>query len=240
MRRAKGCAMDQKETVARLCKIIDNDALIYRIMKRCPYEVLKAISIKRFSPGQVALRRGETCGRFYIVVSGRLAICAISENGKEFTLTTYKRGMFFGELEILEQKPCVSNVRAKTAVKALEVARKDYIKWLEADQNFSQYILHTLCESMYILSETATNNTLYTLKRRICAYLSDNAAVKENRRGVSVTAKEMADLMGVTVRSVNRVFKELRDLDVIEPQSGHIFIKNLSYLQTAKTSPPAG
>lgn len=236
-RRVRGCGME-RTNIAKLCEIIDNDAFIYRIMKRCPYEVLKHIAIRRIPAGRVVLRRGETCDRFYIILSGRLAIYAMSDNGKEFTLTTYQRGMYLGELEILQSKPCVSSVQTVTAVSLLEVARADYLLWLETDQNFSRYILQTLCETMYALSETTTRNSLYTLKRRVYAYLADHAAETNGRRGVPISAKALADLMGVTTRSVNRVLKELKDREVIEPQGRQILIHDIAYLHNAGDCSP--
>jgi len=67
----------------------------------------------RFPAGTEIMREGEMQDRFYIVVSGELAISARAVSG-DVTLHVAKVGECIGELNLLEPGPASATVRAET------------------------------------------------------------------------------------------------------------------------------
>jgi len=64
----------------------------------------------RFPAGVEIIREGEVQDRFYVVVSGELAVVSLSA-GKEVPLTTAKQGECLGEVSLLEPGPASASVR---------------------------------------------------------------------------------------------------------------------------------
>lgn len=216
--------------ITELCEILESDPMIYEMMKQCPYEILKNITIKEYKQGTFVLEQGKQQDFFFIVVSGIFDIYIISENGKKYLMKTYNKGTYIGELEIFDDKPYVSQVEAKSDAKLIEIKRVDFLKWIESDRNFSQYIIKTLCRSTYTLCENVGNNTLYTLKQRICQYLIDNIEKNKSSKNVVLKTDSLGEQMAVTQRSINRVLKQLKEINAIDIKNSSIVVKNYELL----------
>ena len=218
---------------AEVLEIIEKDKKIYDIFKDCPYQILKTAKLRKYDTGEFCLGQGEVHDTFYIIVEGDVDIFVESEQGKKYYLTTYGKGRFIGELELFERNPYMSRVEGRGPVATLEIDREQYIKWLEKDHNFNQYVLRLLCKVTYTTMHKMGENTLYTLKQRICQFLIENTREK-GKRLVVLNAELLSERMGVTTRSVNRVLKELKDKGILETNKSEVIIKDFEQLLKEK------
>lgn len=214
-------------------EVLERDKKIYNILKNCPYEILRSIWLKKYPEGRFNLKQGEIYNTFYILVEGYVDIFVESDQGKKYYISTYGKGRFIGELEMFEQNPYMSRIESRGSVTMLEIGRDNYLKWLERDQNFSQYILRTLCKGTYSSMQKMGINTLYSLKTRICQFLIENANDKGILR-MPLSAELLSGRMAVTPRSVNRVLKELKDKGILEISRANVVIKDYQQLLKEK------
>jgi len=235
-----------KNYVKEISEILEKDPDIYHIMKQCPYEILRNISIRVYKAGEFTLNQGEIHEFMYIVLEGELGISVESEHGKKYYLNTYRKGNYIGELEMFGNFPYISSVEARTDVKLFEIVRDDFVRWVQLDRNLNDYFIRTLCDSTYKLCRNMGANTLYTLKSRICRFLldhgerpsegggkrltgsernaGDKAAAKADT--VAVNSEMLSEYMAVTQRSVNRILKQLKEKEIIEIKKSCIVIKD--------------
>ncbi|HWQ79542.1 MAG TPA: Crp/Fnr family transcriptional regulator [Anaerovoracaceae bacterium] len=218
-----------KNFVLEISEILEKDPVIYNIMKQCPYEILRRISVKEYKANEFVLNQGEVHDHMYIVLEGELGIYVESEQGKKYYLNTYRKGNYIGELEMFGNYPYISSVEARTDVRLLEIDREDFIRWVMLDRNLNEYVIRTLCHSTYVLCSNMGANTLYTLKSRVCRFLLDRS---EEGGKVSINSEMLSEYMAVTQRSVNRILKQLKDNQIIEITRSHITIRNRRKLLT--------
>ena len=83
-------------------------------------------------------------------------------------------------------------------------------------------MIRTLCDNSYQMCLNMGENTLYTLKQRICQYLLRN--MEMDAKFVMISSEVLSQQMAVTTRSVNRVLKQLREQGFIELEKGKISI----------------
>jgi len=215
-----------------ISEILEKDPVVFNIMRQCPYEILRRISVREFKAGEFSLNQGEVHDFMYIVLEGELGIYVESEHGKKYYLNTYRKGNYIGELEMFGNYPYISSVEARTDVTLLEFAREDFIRWLQLDRNLNDYFIRTLCDSTYELCSNMGTNSLYTLKSRICRFLLDHADRRtDDRADVAVSSEMLSEYMAVTQRSVNRILKQLKDSRIIEITKSHIIIRDYRKLQ---------
>lgn len=218
-----------KDSLSEVLELLEKDKCLYEVFKYCPYEVLRNVQLKRYQEGEFYLEQGEIYETFYLIVEGMVDIIVESEQGKKYCLTTYGKGRFIGELEIFGKRPYMSSVAGKGKLVMLEIERADYMKWLSIDSNFSQYVLRMLCDVTYVSMQKMGNNTLYTLKQRICQFLIENTN-ESGQLNDATNAELLSERMGVTVRSVNRILRELKDKNIIETNKSVITINNFEQL----------
>ena len=205
--------------------VIEKEKKIYDIFKDCPYHILRAVKLKKYPAGAFRLEQDEIHDKFYILVDGEVDIFILSDYGKKYYLTTYGKANFIGELELFDRRTYMCQVIGRGSVTTLELDRDSYLDWLENDHNFNQYVLKILCNHTYVSMQKMGKNTLYPLKQRICHFLIEET-VNKGKKSATINVEVLAERMGVTSRSVNRVLKEFKDKDILEISNSKVVIKN--------------
>ncbi|KAL6236886.1 camp-dependent protein kinase regulatory subunit [Aspergillus navahoensis] len=100
-----------------------------------PYERAKiadALDTIKFPAGEYIIKEGDPGDAFYLLESGEAE--AFME-GVEEPVKSYKRGDYFGELALLDDKPRAASVRAKTEVKVAKLGRDGFKRLLGPVEN---------------------------------------------------------------------------------------------------------
>ena len=213
--------------------IIESNSLIKEMLKNCPYDILKRWKLKEYPKGHIVCHQDMKYEYFCIIIEGYANIYLMAENGKKFSQSIYKKGDYFGELEIFDNKPYICSIEALTDLKIISINRKHFLQWIDRDRHFSLYITRTLCDSFYKLSRMAGENTLYSLKYRICNYLLYRL---DSGIEIKVNKEQLSEQFAVTQRSVNRVLQQLKEKGLIEISNNSIFIMNMEGLMEEEKS----
>lgn len=220
--------------IHNIVNIIENDTEIFKILRSCPYEILKQWEIKDYPEGTIICRQGEIYNYFYIIVSGFADIYIMAESGKKYSQAVYTKGDYIGELEIFEEKPYSCSVQALTQVRFLQLKRECFLKWIELDKNINSYVMQTLCRQFYNLSQKAGEDTLYSLKQRVCNHLINSVNEKQKCNGdivVNLQKEQLSEGFAVTQRSINRILQSLKEKNIIDVKNTYILIKDMDGLE---------
>jgi len=83
------------------------------------------VEVVTFKPRQRIYKIGETTGRAYVVVSGRVRVSTVDHDGQEVVIDEPSHGEFFGFASMLEQTPHQSEAHALDDCVCVEVDRED-------------------------------------------------------------------------------------------------------------------
>lgn len=213
--------------------IIEFNGIVKEMLKDCPYDILKRWEVVEYPKDYVVCHQNRKYEYFCIIIQGYANIYLTSENGKKYSQSIYKKGDYFGELEIFDNKPYICSVEALTDLSVIRLHRRHFLKWIGSDRNFCLYITRTLCDNFYELSKVAGENTLYSLRNRVCNYLLYrlNLEAQENMDvEIKVNKEQLSEQFAVTQRSINRVLQQLREKGLIEISNNSIFIVDMEGL----------
>jgi CRP-like cAMP-binding protein len=219
--------------VADIIAMIDNSPRISEIFKHCPYVVLKHLKFKTYPAGNTICHQGERYNDIFFIVEGRINIYFLGQNGKKYSQVFLDSGNFFGEFEIFDQRPYICSAEAFTNVKLLQLESEYFNYWLDIDKNFDLYIIKHLCEHFYRFSAKAGEDTLYTLKSRICKHLISNINQRVQNNSeieVRLDKQDLSNRFGVTTRSTSRILQSLQEQNIIKVKSKSIIINDLDKL----------
>lgn len=212
--------------------LLNDENEIYRlIMLSDPWEK-NQWEVLNYKENDIICKHHEAYPYFYVLIEGELNIYHTSEKGKTYSQSVYKSGNYFGELEIFDKMPYICEIKALSRVKLIRLPKSIFEKWIEADNAITLYLLKSLCCSSYKLSKKAIEDTLYSLKFRICDYLI--LKYKESLLDLndfSISKTLLSERFVVTKRSINRILKELSDENYILVDKGTIKILNLSAIE---------
>ena len=83
------------------------------------------VQVVSFSPRQRIYKIGDTRGKAYVVVSGRIRVSTVDQDQQEVVIDEPTHGEFFGFASMLEQTPHQTEATAVDEAVCLEVARED-------------------------------------------------------------------------------------------------------------------
>lgn len=214
--------------------VIQTNKRIANMLKNCPEETLEKWKITHYPKHKIICHQGEVYDRFYIIVDGLASIFIMAENGKKYIQSIYKKGDYFGELEIFNSHPYICSIEALTELTVMSLEKSHFLNWIKKDKDFLLYLTRTLCNSFYKLSQKAGEDLLYSLKYRICNHLMfcvEKGEKKPFGIKVKIPKKQLSQLLVVTPRSINRILKQLEQREIIEVYNDSIIVKDVERLK---------
>jgi HD-GYP domain-containing protein (c-di-GMP phosphodiesterase class II) len=88
--------------------------------------VARVARLRSFRKGQIVIKENGPADNFFIILSGRVQITKLLENGEQMELSTETKGNFFGEMALLEERRRSASARALESTSLLEVSRNDF------------------------------------------------------------------------------------------------------------------
>lgn len=164
----------------------------------------KGVTLKDYPKGTLLCKQDEQPYKIAIVRNG-FAKCFYSEdNGKDFILEFLGKGEIIGEIEALRNIKCLCNVEAVTDVQVYVFSTSYFKSLLDNNHQFSRILLEELAERIINTSCRAAHQQLYTIKYGLSKLLD-----LQDKQGIKLSKTDMASYLGIEIRSLNRVLKEL-------------------------------
>ncbi len=194
----------------------------------------KAGGIKEFNKNVTIFNQGSLGDTFYIVVSGRVKITLLSEDGKEVIFSILKEGDFFGEMSILD-----SDIRSANAIVIEDAVmfflnRNQFQKLIATNSNIIGKIIKEICTRLRGADQKIGSLAFLNVYGRVISLLQQFAHEQgqKTKKGIKIlnapTHQEIAGMVGASRETVTRVVKLLKDnKTIINYQDREIILKAL-------------
>lgn len=180
---------------------------------------LPGIQQHTFQPGQKLFRQDQKAHHLYFVKQG-IAKCYITEeNSKDYILEFFGEGEVIGELELLTSAPILSTVEAVTELVVYKTDSGFFWQLLETNSAFNKIILKELATRVRQLAIRVSYQQLYPLEYTLLKLLS-----LFSNHELPLSKKDLADYLAISVRSLNRTLKQLREKNFVHTGSLHLHI----------------
>jgi NTE family protein len=110
-------------------------------------DMRRAMSVEHFAPGEVLLRQGDATTRLFLIVSGKVRVL-LGIGGQARAVAQLSRGAWVGETALLTGGVSSTTVVAETEVRALAVARTDFLAVAERDPAIFRELARELAERL--------------------------------------------------------------------------------------------
>lgn len=178
------------------------------------------ISEKKLPQKERIIVQGENISNLYIIKSG-IVKCFITENnGKDYILEFLGEGEIIGELEIFNNSQSLTNVETLTDIEVFKIPNQYFIELLQSNWNLNYLILKELATRVAQTASRASYQQNYPLEYSILKliYLFSVQPLKLNKQ-------DLADYLGITVRSLNRTLLNLQQKGIIEAENLNLIIE---------------
>jgi CRP/FNR family cyclic AMP-dependent transcriptional regulator len=192
--------------------------------------VLARAMVRRIGRGEVIRRRGDPGTGMVVIVSGRVRISLISEDGHEVTLTMLGPGEVLGEMTLLDGGECSADATAQEDCELLMIERTQFLRLLRSNSDLCLHLLAVLFQRLRRTNAALEDIALLDLPTRLgrlLLRLSGDygvAAQHGTRIEVKLSQKDLSSLAGASREKVNRQLRQWEDEGIIGKDAGRLLI----------------
>jgi uncharacterized membrane protein len=129
---------------------------LFALLDKDETEVLASqVEVKTFSPRERIYKMGDAGGRAYVMVTGKVRVSTVDEDGQEVIVDEPSVGEIFGFASMLEQTPHHTNAIALEESTCLEIDRDDIAVLLERKPHAGMDLLTVLGRQFHAAQELA-------------------------------------------------------------------------------------
>jgi CRP/FNR family cyclic AMP-dependent transcriptional regulator len=179
-------------------------------------EAIAKVTITRsYSKDQVIILAEEEGDSLFIIETGQVKVCIVSEDGREVILSMLGEGAVFGELSLLDGKPRSANVIATHDTDLYTVRRSDFLQLIYKVPQIAVGMLAELAVRLRKTDRKIEGLALLDVTSRISETLLQLATEQgsETEDGILLedrpTHQQLANMSGTTRETVSRVLKRL-------------------------------
>jgi CRP/FNR family cyclic AMP-dependent transcriptional regulator len=171
----------------------------------------KLLAVKKFKKNEVILHEEDTSKFMYIILSGKVKVVQITEDGKEILLAIHQAGEFFGEMSFIDGKTSPATIVAAGDCVINIISRDEFYSTILTHKQILYNLLLILCSR---LRESWDKIQLLNLKNaseriKILFYMLSNKYGEKTSKGITLNIKlthqDMAEMSGMARETVTRV-----------------------------------
>lgn len=196
---------------------------------------------RRFDAGAALFHEGEAADRVVLLLSGRVKVATVTEDGKEVMLGVRDPGDLLGEFSALDGNPTSANVVAMEPVDALVLEAETFRTWVAEHPKTAllllEIVLARLRDADRKRVEFSAYDTVGRVARRLCE-LADRFG-KATGDGVEIalplSQDELAAWTGASRVGVSQALKALRERGWVETRRRSITVLDVEALHRRAT-----
>ena len=163
----------------------------------------QSILLRNFHRGHLLIGQGTVTTNVFFIKSGIVKCSFAEDNGKEYILEFLGEGEVLGELEAITKAPAMSSVRAISDLSVYMFDNTSFLDLLRRNGAFNREILELMAVRLTDTALRSARQQLNPLEHNLTQLL---AALEYEK--LPCTKQELADYLGITLRSLNRLLKD--------------------------------
>jgi CRP/FNR family transcriptional regulator, cyclic AMP receptor protein len=191
---------------------------------------LEAIGMERPVPkNSVVINEGDDTDSLYIILKGKAHALRSDESGRQFIVNRFGPCDYFGEMSFFDRSARCATVITKEKCALLILPRKAFFDFAARHPQIYQNMISALLDKLRKATQQIEELAFLDVYGRLTRFLIEN----QNAQGVieeKLTQQELADMVGSSRETVNRIFNELVSGGFITRDMGRIkILKKLPY-----------
>lgn len=157
-------------------------------------------------PGEEIVGQRKRVLSVRIVKSGIVKCYLTEDNGRDFIQEFFGEGEIFGEIEVLNGNPSFCAIASLTETETYKISGDRFGELLQTDKKFNTLILKALASKVHYTAIRHSYHQSHAIEENLLRLK------KQFPRLIDVIAKrDIANYLGVTLRSLNRTINEMRN-----------------------------
>lgn len=174
--------------------------------------------------GEVLLAQGQRADGWYAVLSGLVLLESEAEGNRRSAFIGMPDGEWFGEGSALKNEPRRYNVVALRDTWLLSLPRAAFQRLQAQHLPFNQFLVQHLNMRLGQAMTLIETGRMRSPEQRVALYLSRQ--FWRSTRQLYITQDELGKLVGLSRQTVNRILRQLAQLDIVALDHGRVLIRS--------------
>ncbi len=211
-------------------QILKQIPLFSELSDRDLEKIFQVASRQRYHKDNIILIEEEVGSTMFVILSGRVKISRISDDGREVILSILSDGDFFGEMSLLDGHTRSANVTAIEESELLVIRREEFLQMLKEFPQIAINLLKELAQRIRKSDEHIKSLSLQDATGRVASTLlriaEDSGVFRKGQVEIQELPlqQDLANMAGTSRETISRVIKSLTDDGYLKKQSGKIII----------------
>ena len=221
------------ELVAQL-----KNSLLFSGLNDADLQALATIAVRRvFSKGESLFSEGDEATGFYLLVSGHLKLCRVSNDGREKVLHFVRPGETFAEAAFFGDGRYPAESRAVESGEAIFLPKQGFMQLMEKNPQFALNLVVSLSLSLRRFARQIEELTFADVSSRLASFLLKRAEEKSTTYAgityleLGIKKGELAAQLGTANETISRTFRKMKEDGIIELDGRKVTILNMERLQ---------
>jgi CRP-like cAMP-binding protein len=181
------------------------------------FDVATPLSLQK---DQAVFARGDAAGSLYLILSGAVRMSTLAASGKRITVEIFQRDEVFGEIAAIDDGVRTADATAMEPASLIAIPVTAFRGVLAVSAPLANNLLRMTTARLrrtYALLEDASLRSIEQRLAKQVLYLTKLGAVGSEhvRLQVRMHQDELADLLGITTRSIINVLNKWRSEDLV-------------------------
>ncbi len=166
----------------------------------------------------------------FVILSGRVKISRISDEGREVILSVLCDGDFFGEMSILDGQTRSANAVTLEDTEMLIIRKELFLQMLydypQIAINLLKELAHRLRRSDSQIKSLSLQNALGKVASTILRIADDSGIIRQGQVEIAQLPpqQDLANMAGTSRETISRVIKSLNQLGYVKKHGGKLII----------------
>jgi len=198
-------------------------------------EILNLISVvtrRKYPKDAVIFFENDLGDSLFMIISGRVKVAILSDDGREVILSVLSDGDFFGEMSILDNEPRSATAIAVEETEVAILSQKAFLATVENRPRILLNLLSALSSRLRKANHQIGSLALLDVYGRVAGVLLQMARETGTRltdgrvRFRRPTHQEIANMIGATRETVSRMINDLHRQGYIEISGKNVIIQD--------------
>ena len=184
---------------------------------------------RAFREGQVIFHRDDPGTGLFVVRTGLVKISIVAPDGQETLVSLLGPGEYFGEMAIMDGQPRSATATAMSRTETIYLAREGFLRFLDQHPAAMKKIIVVLSQRLRAATDHMADLVFHDVYGRLAKKLlelgdTQGRVLPDGKVEIqlSLTQQDLANLVGASRESVNKVLKLYRDKGYLAIQSHRI------------------
>lgn len=225
------------ETALRRREMLAGTPLFASVQIELLDELAAKAKMVTVDPRETLFSKGDPGDRLYLVAKGLIRIGVLSVDGREVTYGLIKPGQLFGEIAVLDGGARSADATAMEATELLALERKDVHAFLRRHPAQALHLIEVLCDRIRRADNQLEDMVFLSLPSRLAKHLlmlEQTMGTKAKGAAgstIKLSQQEIADHLGISRESVNKVLSKWEQAGIVALGRGQITLNKTSALE---------